>query len=397
MNTSDKITFDNTEIAFSDKSKWDLRRMHFLFSTMNYPFIASMGIWLTLVAIKLRLPVKGMIKKTIFNQFCGGESLKDSKETIAKLSQSNIKSILDYSAEGEDSDAGFEANKLELLSALDFAKGSDDIPTGVMKLSALIKNELLEKVQKGDELSELEKGNYEHFKSMVEEICQKAYDTNKYLFIDAEESWIQDAIDDLTYDMMRKFNKERVCIFNTYQLYRVDSLENLKNAHEELKKEGVLLGAKLVRGAYMEKERERAEEMGYPDPIQPNKSASDKAYDEAIKFCIENLETMAICAGTHNEASSAYLYELMEKHGIAKNDPRVYFAQLFGMSDNISYQLADKQYNIAKYLPYGALEKVMPYLIRRANENTSMSGQSSREFSLVKKEMKRRKDLSKSL
>lgn len=391
MKISNKITFDNTEIAFSDKSKWDLRRMYFLFSTMNFPIIANFGIWLTLLAIKLRLPVRGMIKSTIFNQFCGGESLKDSKATIAKLSQSNIKSILDYSAEGEDSDVGFEANKLELLSALDFADGSDDIPTGVMKLSALIKNDLLEKVQKGDELSDDEKEKYEHFKKSVEEICQKAFDANKYLFIDAEETWIQDAIDELTYDMMRKFNTERVCIFNTYQLYRVDSLQNLKTAHEALKAEGVLLGAKLVRGAYMEKERERAEKMGYKDPIQPDKPASDQAYDEAIEYCIQNLGTMAICAGTHNETSSAYLYELMEKYEIAKGDPRVYFAQLFGMSDNISYHLADKQYNIAKYLPYGALEKVMPYLIRRANENTSMSGQTSREFSLVKKEMRRRK------
>jgi proline dehydrogenase len=391
MKISNKITFDNTEIAFSDKSKWDLRRMYFLFSTMNHPFIASIGIWLTLLAIKLRLPVRGMIKSTIFHQFCGGESLKDSKQTIAILSQSNIKSILDYSAEGEDSEVGFDANKMETLSSLEFAKASDDIPTGVMKLSGFIRNEILVKVQNGDQLNASENEQYDHFKSRVEEVCTKAVELGKYMFIDAEETWIQDPIDEMVYDMMLKFNKERVYIFNTYQLYRKDALQNMKDTHEKLTAKNCYFGAKLVRGAYMEKERDRALKMGYPDPIQPNKAATDIDYDEAIKYCLAHIDNMAVCTGTHNENSSAYQASLMEAYNIAKDDPRVYFAQLFGMSDNISYQLADKQYNIAKYLPYGALEKVMPYLIRRAEENTSMSGQSSREFSLVKKEMKRRK------
>lgn len=391
MKISNKITFDNTEIAFSDKSKWDLRRMYFLFSTMNHPFIASIGIRLTLLALKFRLPVRGIIKSTIFHQFCGGESLKDSKQTIAILSQSNIKSILDYSAEGEDSEAGFDANKMETLSSLEFAKASDDIPTGVMKLSGFIRNEILVKVQNGDQLNASENEQYAHFKSRVEEICTKAVELGKYMYIDAEETWIQDPIDELVYDMMLKFNKEQVYIFNTYQLYRKDALQNMKDAHEKLTSENCYFGAKLVRGAYMEKERDRALKMGYPDPIQPNKAATDFDYDEAIKYCLEHIDNMAVCTGTHNENSSAYQASLMEAYDIAKDDPRVYFAQLYGMSDNISYQLADKQYNIAKYLPYGALEKVMPYLIRRAEENTSMSGQSSREFSLVKKEMKRRK------
>lgn len=393
MIEQEKISFDDTEVAFADKSKSDLRRMHFLFSTMNHPWISGLGIWLTIMVLKIKLPVKSLIKKTIFNQFCGGESLEDSRQSIAKLSKSNIKSILDYSAEGEDSEAGFEANKMETLSSLEFAKDSDDIPTGVMKLTGFVKNEILEKIQNGETLTESENEQYDHFKSRVEEICAKAAELGKYMFIDAEETWIQDPIDELVYEMMRKFNKERVCVFNTYQLYRKSSLENMMNAHNKLKAEGCFLGAKLVRGAYMEKERERAEKLGYDDPIQPDKDATDKDYNLAVKYCIENIDTIAVCAGTHNEKSSAYQTELMSKHNIPKDDPRVYFAQLYGMSDNISYKLANEKFNTAKYVPYGAVEKVMPYLMRRAEENTSMAGQSSREFALVKKEMKRRKEI----
>jgi len=263
-----------------------------------------------------------------------------------------------------------------------------------MKLSGFVKNEILEKEQNGDVLNNSESKQYQHFKSIVEEICAKAVAVGKCMFIDAEETWIQDPIDELVYVMMLKFNKERVYIYNTYQLYRKDALQNMIDAHQKLIAQGCYFGAKIVRGAYMEKERERAEKMGYPDPIQSNKAATDKDFNRAVKYCLDHIDSIAVCAGTHNENSSAYQVELMKKLNIAKNDPRVYFAQLYGMSDNVSYKLASQQYNIAKYVPYGKVEKVMPYLIRRAEENTSMTGQSSREFRLVKKEIRRRKSIS---
>lgn len=389
MKEPDKISFDDTEIAFAGKSKSDLRRIHFLFSTMNHPWIVRIGT--KLVLLSLKFPVKGLIRKTIFNQFCGGESLQDSKQVIDKLLQSNIKSILDYSVEGENTEAGFEANKMKILHLLDFAKDIDNIPAGVMKLSGFVRNEILKKVQNGVSLSRLESEQYRHFKSRVEEICAKSVMVGKYMLIDAEETWIQDPIDELVCDMMRKFNKKRVYIFNTYQLYRIDALQNMIDKHQKLKAEGCYFGAKLVRGAYMEKERERAKKMNYSDPIQPSKSATNRNYNKAIKYCIEHLDNIAVCTGTHNEESTVYQVELMKKHNIARDDLRVYFAQLYGMSDNISYKLAGEQYNIVKFVPYGQVEKMIPYLIRRAEENTSIAGQSSRELALVKKEMKRRK------
>lgn len=392
MNSS-KLSFDDTKIAFGDKSDKELRLMHFLFSTMNYPWIADFGIWATLTALKLRLPVKGLIKSTIFSQFCGGESLKGCEPTIQKLGESNIKSILDYSAEGEKSEAGFEANKMETIRSLEFANGSANTPIAVMKLTAFIDFELLEKVQAGTQLSTEETEKFQHFEKRVEEICARAVAKDKCLFIDAEESWIQHVIDRMAVEMMEKFNRDKVYIFNTYQLYKKCALDDLKHHHSRVSEKGAHFGAKLVRGAYMEKERERAEERGYEDPIQPNKAACDRDYDLALKYCIDHIDNIAVCAGTHNESSSALLAELLNASGLTKDDPRVYFAQLYGMSDNISYKLASEGFNVAKYVPYGPVEKVMPYLMRRAEENTAMAGQTSREFALVKRELKRRKNL----
>ena len=390
MDTGAKITFDNTEVAFADKSRKDLKRMHFLFTTMNHPLIAKLGIWSTVFALKIKLPVKGLIRKTIFAQFCGGESLEDSRASIAKLEASNIKAILDYSAEGEKSEKGFDINKEEILNSLELAHGSSNVPIGVMKLTAFAPFELLEKAQGDQPLSDAEIKQFDRFKSRVDEICQRAVEYKKYMYIDAEETWIQDTIDSVAYEMMEKYNKEQVYIFNTYQMYRRDALDNLKNTLSEGKKNGFKVGAKLVRGAYMEKERLRAERLGYPDPIQPDKETCDRDFNKALEFCIEYISNMAVCAGSHNEYSNAYLTELMAAHQIVKDDPRVYFAQLYGMSDNISYMLSSQGYNVAKYLPYGPVEKVMPYLMRRAQENTSISGQSSREYLLVKKELSRR-------
>jgi len=385
------INFDDTQVAFADKSNFDLKRMHFLFLSMNNPIIARIGIWMTVFALKIHLPIKWMIKKTIFAQFCGGESLEDSKGTVEKLGASHIRTILDYSVEGEDSEKVFDANRDEIIRSLELAATTDHIPTGVMKLTGFTEFKLLAKKQSGSAMSADEENRYAVFLERVNQICAKAVEVKKYLFIDAEETWIQDVIDEVVYAMMEKYNKETVYIFNTYQMYRTASLQNLKDAHQLGQEKHFKVGAKLVRGAYMEKERDRAKEKGYEDPIQPNKEASDKDYDAAVTYCLEHINDIYLCVGTHNENSCKLTAELMDHHGIAKADPKVYFAQLYGMSDNLSYTLANEGYNVAKYVPYGPVAKVLPYLMRRAEENTSIAGQSSREFTLVKKEIKRRK------
>lgn len=387
------MNFDDTQVAFADKSNFDLKRMYFLFLSMNNPLIAKMGIWMTVFALKIHLPIKWMIKKTIFAQFCGGESLKDSQGTVEKLAQSHIRTILDYSVEGEESEQVFDANRDEIIRSLEIATTTENIPTGVMKLTGFTAFGLLAKKQSGAALSPEEQNRYAAFLERVDLICAKAVEVKKHLFIDAEESWIQDVIDAVVYDMMAKYNQKMVYIFNTYQMYRTASLANLKKAHQAGLDNGYLIGAKLVRGAYMEKERDRAEEKGYADPIQPTKAASDADYDSAVAYCIEHIKDIYLCVGTHNENSCKITTELMEKYGISKADHKVYFAQLYGMSDNLSYTLANEGYNVAKYVPYGPVAKVLPYLMRRAEENTSIAGQSSREFLLVKKEIGRRRKL----
>ena len=312
-------------------------------------------------------------------------------ETVQKLAGSNIHTILDYSAEGERSEEAFDANKDEILKSLDNAHGNPNIPTGVMKLTGFCSFGLLAKKQSGRKFREEQEARFRKFEKRVEEVCQKAVDRGKYLFVDAEETWIQDPIDDLVNRMMARHNKEKVFIFNTFQMYRRDSLDHLKAIHESGKKEGFKIGAKLVRGAYLEKERERAEEMDYPDPIQPDKASTDQDYDAAVRYCLENIDDITLCAGTHNEESSKKITQWMKEFGIKRDDPRVYLAQLYGMSDNISYGLAKAGYNVAKYVPYGEVRKVLPYMMRRAEENTAISGQSSRELTLVKKEIARRR------
>lgn len=390
MRNFELLNFDNTEVAFRDKSRFELKRMYLLFATMNNPVIAKMGISMTLFAMKLKLPVNWMIKKTIFGHFCGGISLEDSMQTVIKLGQSNIKTILDYSVEGERSEEVFDSNRDEILHSLHMASKSEHIPTGVMKLTGFTTFNLLSKKQAGESLSPEEEMKYKAFLTRVDEMCASAVQANKYLFIDAEESWVQDVIDEVVDDMMEKYNKEQVFIFNTYQMYRIDSLQRIKAVHQLARAKGFKVGAKLVRGAYMEKERTRAEEKNYQSPIQPDKLSSDKDYDAAVTYCIDNIDEIYLCSGTHNEESCKLTARLMEEKGLKKNDTRVYFAQLFGMSDNLSYVLADQGYNVAKYVPYGPVDKVMPYLMRRAEENTSIAGQSSREYLLVKKEIQRR-------
>jgi len=391
MNINPQLSFENTTVAFQSKTNAELKETYFLFSVMNLPWLVKLGTWSLILALKLHFPIKKFIKNTIFSHFCGGESITDVQPTIDKLGESGIYTILDFSAEGGENESEFDKTAEEQLRIIEYASKSDKLPFTVMKISGVASNEILEKVQRKENLIDQEEEAYQRVKNRVKSICQKSYDLNVRLMIDAEETWIQEPIDELVYEMMAKYNKGKPVIWNTYQMYCMDMLGNLKRAHHYATTHGYWLGAKLVRGAYMEKEREMAEVNGYADPIQPNKEATDKDYNTGLKFCLDNKQRVALFAGTHNEYSSLYLATLMEKYGLKKNDPNFWFGQLYGMSDNISFTLAKEGFNVAKYVPYGPLEKVLPYLFRRAEENTSIAGQSSREYLLVKNELKRRK------
>lgn len=352
--------------------------------------MVDLGTRLTNFALNIKLPVKGIIKRTLFSQFCGGESIRDCSPTVEQLGVHGVHTILDYSVEGLKNEDGYNAVKEEALEVVDFAAENKFIPFVVLKLSGLGPTNIMTKIQNKERLSEVEKTKLYYCEQRVDEIIAKASSKGLKVMLDAEESWFQNFTDGVAYRMMDKYNKKEAVVYNTFQLYRNDMLVRLQMAVAKGEEEGYHVGAKLVRGAYMEKERARAQELGYPSPIHETKEAVDEDYDEALRYCIQNIEMMGICAGSHNEKSSILLTALMEEAGIEINDPRVYFAQLLGMSDNISFQLANRGYNVAKYVPYGPVEKVLPYLFRRAEENTSIAGQSGREYALIKRELNRR-------
>ncbi|MEM6843864.1 MAG: proline dehydrogenase family protein [Bacteroidota bacterium] len=385
------ISFDNTETAFSYKSDHDLRKTYWLFKAIGYPFLTNLGTKLVKIALKLKLPIYGVLKHTLFQQFCGGETIVDSSGTIQMLALHNVKTILDYSVEVKKTEEGFDHTTEELLRVIAAAQGNPTMPFGAFKMTGIMSFGLMERVQAGATLSTEEEEAFKRGKARLERLCEAAHQTDVGIFIDGEESWIQEVIDDLANEMMQRFNREKVVVYNTYQMYRHEMLNNLKDAYRRAVTHQYYLGVKLVRGAYMEKERERAEELGYRDPIQPNKAATDEDYDRAVLYCLNHKQRISLVSGSHNEYSNYYLAMLMEKHSVKPNDPRVYFAQLYGMSDNISFNLSKANYNVAKYVPYGPLEAVMPYLFRRAEENTSVRGQSSRELTMVSKELRRRK------
>lgn len=385
------ISFDNTEIAFSGKSDKDLRRSYWLFRLIGNPSLVRIGSALTTFAIKTHLPIKGIIKATIFRQFVGGETIEECNRTIGELGKYNVGTILDYSVEGKESEADFDACCKETIATIERAKNEPHIPFCVFKVTGLARFALLEKVTAGETLTEAEQQEWAHVEKRVDAISSAAHAAGKPLFIDAEESWIQQAIDDLADAMMKKYNTGKAIVYNTFQLYRKDRLAYLKQSFEKATKDGYYLGAKLVRGAYMEKERKRAEEKGYPSPIQDTKADSDRDYDLALQFCTEHPDRIAICAGTHNESSSKLLVQLMADKKIAAGNNHFFFSQLLGMSDHISFNLSNAGYNVAKYVPYGPVKEVLPYLIRRAQENTSVKGQTGRELGLIIKEKKRRK------
>jgi proline dehydrogenase len=384
-----KVSFDNTRIAFISKSDGELIRSYWLFKLIGNPALVKWGGGLAPLGLKLGF--KGLIKNTIFKQFVGGENIEDCNTTIAQLGKYNIGTILDYSVEGKESEIDFDHCCKETIETIHRAKGDKNIPFCVFKVTGLARFDLLEKVTAKGTLNAEETKEWERVKDRVSKICKEAHDNNKPVFIDAEESWIQQAIDDLANENMARYNKTSAIVYNTFQLYRKDRLEYLKYSLETGKTNGYHVGAKLVRGAYMEKERKRAAEKGYVSPIQDLKENSDKDYDLALQFCVEHIDRIGLCAGTHNEKSSLLLVDLMAKNNIAADDKRIYFSQLLGMSDHISFNLSQSGYNVAKYVPYGPVKEVLPYLIRRAQENTSVKGQTGRELSLIIKEKERRK------
>jgi len=392
MDSKKYVDFDNLEVAFASKNDKTLKKVHFIFFSMGSSAFVKVGTSLTRLALKSGLPVSGIIKSTIFDIFCGGEDIDECQKTAEQMSKFGIGAILDYSVEGEVTEAGFETTTEEILRTIECAGNSKHIPFGAFKITGIGSSELLTKVQAGVNLTDDEKKAYENIKRRVDTICSKAFELGVKVLIDAEESWFQDPIDQLAYEMMEKYNREKVLIFNTYQMYRHASIDALKAADTVARDKGYLLGAKLVRGAYMEKERERALENNYPSPIQPDKEATDKDYNLALQYCFENIAFMSLFNGSHNEQSNYNITHLIEEHGIARNDDRIWSAQLYGMSDNISYNMANSGFNVAKYLPYGPIKASMPYLFRRAEENTSVKGQSGRELSLVKREIARRKN-----
>jgi len=385
------LSFNNTKIAFASKSNEDLNRAYLVFKLISIAWLNSFATSLLQLGLRLKLPLKPIIRATVFNQFCGGENIKDCDATISDLGNFNVKTILDYSVEGKQVDEDFDNCLQKISTTIDRAKADDNIPFAVVKLTGLIPFDVLEKKQIGD----LNAGDQERFdrgKDRLQALCLKAFQNEVPMLIDAEESWIQDTIDALAEEMMLTYNKDQVIIYNTAQMYRHDRLAYIQKLHQESLDHGYFIGLKIVRGAYMEKERERAENRNYPSPIQKDKAATDADFDKAIAFCIDHLDQINLICGTHNEKSSLLLSELMQSKNLANNHPKICFSQLLGMSDHISFNLAEEGYNVAKYVPFGPIKDVMPYLIRRANENTSISGQTGRELSLIMQERKRRKN-----
>jgi proline dehydrogenase len=383
--------FNDTEVAFALKSDTELDRAYFLFKMIANEPLVRIGTAVTNFALKAHLPVDGLIRATVFDHFCGGVNEVDCLSVVDKLYTKGVSSVLDYSVEGKEEEVQFDAALEMTLKTVEFAKERQAIPFAVFKPTGLGRLDLYEKVGAKVTLLPAEEIEWKKVKDRFELICKTAHQKDVALLIDAEESWMQDAADDLVEDMMRKFNKEKVIVFNTLQLYRWDRMDYLKKLHERAKLDGFYIGMKLVRGAYMEKENARAEEKGYPTPICASKQATDDNYNTAVDYMMKHIDHMAIFAGTHNEESSYKLMEMQQANNIAKNDKRIWYGQLYGMSDNISYNLASHGYNVAKYLPFGPVRDVMPYLIRRAEENTSVAGQTSRELNLLKTERDRRK------
>jgi len=383
--------FDNTEIAFQLKSNRELNRAHFLFNMISNETLVKIGTTLTHFALKAHLPVEGIIRATVFDHFCGGVNEEDCLPVIDDMFTNGVSSVLDYSVEGKETEAHFDGAMEKTLKIIRFSDDRKAMPIAVFKPSGFGRFALYQKKSEGKTLTETEQEEWNRVVARYDAVCKLGKEKDVEILIDAEESWIQDAVDHLVTDMMRKYNKDVTIVYNTLQMYRHDRMDFLKSQHELAKKEGFYLGYKIVRGAYMEKEHERALEHDYPTPICESKLATDENFNDSAQYILDNISDISIFVGTHNELSSYMVMQLMHDKGIAIDDNRVWFGQLFGMSDNISFNLANNGYNVAKYVPFGPVKDVMPYLIRRAEENTSVAGQTGRELMLIKKEKERRK------
>lgn len=386
-----EISFDNTEVAFADKTTAELRRALWLFRFIGNTSLVKFSAPFVTTALRTGLPLKRLVRNTVFRHFCGGEHINDCESAIGKLWKSHIGTILDYSVEGQQKESDFDNTCNEILLIIDKASRDERIPFSVFKTTGIARLELLEKVSSGNILSHDEQNEFNRIKERVEKICSRAYENKVPVFFDAEESWIQNCIDAMADEMMFRFNKEKAIVYNTVQLYRTDRVGYLSKMIEHARSNGYIAAYKLVRGAYHEQETLRAVEKGYAIPVFGKKYETDSAYNQAQEICIEG-NHVSLCSGTHNEKSCALLVGLMQKKNIPVNDKRIWFSQLYGMSDHISYNLSKAGYNVAKYVPYGKVEAVLPYLIRRAQENKSVAGQSSRELSLIMTELKRRKN-----
>jgi proline dehydrogenase len=399
------ISFENTEIAFEYKTDKELKRAGFLFSTMARNWLVKLGTKFTPWIIKARLPVNGIIRKTIFGQFVGGETLEETSNVVKKLDPFNVQVILDYGVEGKEGEENFDHATDEFIKVIEYAGTQPHVPFMSVKLTGLARFALLEKLHAGadynetingiasvKELAENEKQEWQRVIVRLEKICKAAIENNTGVLIDAEESWIQNPVDALTMQMMQKFNIEKPVVYNTVQLYRTDRLQFLKDSYKA-SENNYLLGIKPVRGAYMEKERKRAGLLGYESPIQPDKEHADADYNAALEFCMDHINNIFIIVASHNEFSNLYATQLMEKKGIPPGDDHILFSQLYGMSDNITFNLAKAGFNASKYLPFGPIKDVIPYLMRRAQENSSVSGHTGRELGLIKKELGRRKSI----
>jgi len=385
------LNFNNTAVAFAYKTDEELKHSSFLFKMMNKAWFVRLGSAVGLKALQLNLPfVESTVESTLYNQFCSGTTLLNSQDAIDKLYEYKVHSVLDYGAEAKSKEKDFNYSMNEAIRAIEFAAETPSISTICIKLSSLASNNLLEKIQSVDPLDTEETKNYKNVLKRIDSICHAAHLKDVRVFIDAEESWIQDTIDFIANRMMKRYNKEKVIILNTFQLYRKNRLDFLIESFDKAQKEGYILGAKLVRGAYLEKERNHAEQLNTPSPIHDTKKATDNDYNTALQFCVDNHTKMACVAATHNKESCLLLTQLMEQKNIDKNHPNLSFCQLYGMGDNISFNLAKAGYTVSKYMVYGPVKEVMPFLIRRAEENSAISGELGREHQLIRKELKRR-------
>ena len=400
------ISFEDSKTAFAYKTDKELRRARFLFESMGKQWLVDLGLWLTPIALKIGLPVKGLIRNTIFSQFVGGETLEETAAVAEKLGQFHVQVILDYGVEGKAGEENFDKATEEFIKVIRYAATQPNIPFMSVKLTGFSRFDLFQKIDslsvyddivKGiipfEKLTADEKAEWERVVARLYKICKIASESNVGVLIDAEESWIQDPVDALTMQMMQQFNINKAVVYNTAQLYRKDRLQFIKDSAAFAQKNQFILAMKLVRGAYMEKERDRAEELNYPSPINDNKPATDAEYNAALEFSINPENKMHVVMGSHNEQSNLLGVQLMELYGMPHDDSRIHFSQLYGMSDNITFNLAKAGCHVSKYLPFGPIKDVIPYLMRRAQENSSVSGQTGRELSLIKKELKRRADL----